>query len=183
MSRPHRPEPVLLVLALLHEPEFPLAELREQLRARFGDLDEETAPLAFEWTDYYRPEMGAGLQRRFLTMTELIEPVRLVEVKLATNELEDDWLNAGGGRRVNLDPGIMSMHNFILATGKNFSHRVYLDRGIFADLTLIWTKGGWRDLPWTFPDYRDGRLQEILTGFRERYRRRLAAWKQPGEQS
>jgi len=183
VSRPRSPEPVLMVLGLLHEPHFPLADLRDQLHKRFGDWDEATAPLPFLWTDYYRPEMGAELQRRFLAMTELIEPGRLTEVKLATNEVEESWLNDKGGRRVNLDTGILSLHNFILATGKNYSHRVYLGQGIFADLPLMWTRGGWLELPWTFPDYRDRRIQDVLTGFRETYRRRLTAWREAQEKS
>ena len=69
------------------------------------------------------------------------------------NEIEARF--AGDGRRqINMDPGFLNEERIILASGKNFTHRVYLRNGIYADLTLIYQKGAYQCLPWTYPDYR-----------------------------
>ena len=93
--------------------------------------------------------------------------------KLFTNGLEETLARPDGSRRVNLDPGLLTQERFVLGTGKNFTHRVYLGEGIFADLTLVFQAGSWQTLPWTFPDYASPDMLEILTDIRLRYRRDL----------
>ena len=79
-----------------------------------------------------------------------------------------------GKRRFNLDPGLLTLGNFVLATGKNNAHRIYLAEGIFADLTLIFRSRSYRPLEWTYPDYADAELIGILNRLREMYKCRLA---------
>jgi len=85
----------------------------------------------------------------------------LPEVKIGLERIERD-LSVGGRRTVNLDPGMVTPENFILATGKNFTHRVYLRDGVFADLTLVFRKGEYRTLPWTYPDYATEEIRLLL---------------------
>jgi hypothetical protein len=175
MSQPQPAEPAMLAIGVLHEPAFELSPLLAALRAAFGPEEAVSDPLPFDHTSYYAPEMGPGLLRRFVAMAELFDPGRLVAVKLRTNEIERGSLNEHGGRRVNLDPGALTLSNFVLATGKARAHRPYLGDGVYADLTLLWRDGAWVDLPWTYPDYRSEPVKAILADFRERCRRRLAA--------
>jgi hypothetical protein len=112
--------------------------------------------------------MGSPLYRRLLVFKKLVSQDALVEIKLLTNGLEK--INCRDQkRRVNIDPGYLSHERFVLATGKNFTHRLYLMKGIFADLTLIYTKGNFQALPWTYPDYKDPKMLTFLETVRKKY--------------
>ena len=95
--------------------------------------------------------------------------VVLVAVKLWTNQLESFRLNENQGRTVNIDPGYIAAAKFVLATGKDYSHRIYLGEGIYGDLTLIYRSGGYAPLPWTYPDYASEPLRNLLGLLRKRY--------------
>jgi len=145
-----------------------LAEVLRALAATSGDPDFVSEVLSFDYTDYYTAEMGAGLIRRFVTFERLIRPEELPAVKLCTNALEERFAE-GGARRVNIDPGYLARQHLILATGKGYSHRPYIGRGIYADLTLEYRKETFRPLEWTYPDYRAERTIAMLNALRRRY--------------
>ncbi|MGA6927708.1 MAG: DUF4416 family protein, partial [Desulfosarcina sp.] len=113
-------------------------------------------------------EMGTPLSRRMIVFKPLIEQLQLAAIKGMTNRLEDKYRQQGG-RRVNIDPGYLLPERFVLATGKNFTHRIYVGDGIYADLTLIYRKGAFRTLPWTYPDYADRQLIDFLSLVRKKY--------------
>jgi hypothetical protein len=138
------------------------------LRERFGPTDRISGELPFDRTRYYAREMGWPLHRRFVSFRYLVPPERLVEIKLETNRVEQRRL-VRGDRRVNIDPGILSAERLVLATGKNYTHRIYLSRGIHADLTLMFQKGSFHPLPWTYPDYADPRTIQFFNEVREQY--------------
>lgn len=174
MSRPHEPLPAKLVCSVLAA-EFPECwpAVVAALEARFGPV-ECASPLApFTHTAYYNKELGAPLWRRLVSFARLVPQGTLAAVKRFTNSLEDALARPDGSRRVNLDPGLVTQERLVLATGKNFSHRIYLGDGIFGDLTLVFQAGSWQTLPWTFPDYASPALLDILTDIRRRYRRDL----------
>jgi hypothetical protein len=112
--------------------------------------------------------MGAPLFRRMLTFPDLIAQERLPEIKAFSNGIESSFAE-GGRRRVNIDPGYLLLERFVLASGKNFTHRIYIGRGIYADLTLIYTRGRFQTLPWTYPDYADPGMLRHLHQVRRRY--------------
>lgn len=146
--------------------------LRPRLEALLGDIDYESALIPFTQTAYYNKEMGQPIARRILSFSRPLALDGLPEIKLTTNALENE--RARDGRRLfNLDPGYITLERLVLATGKNFSHRVYLGQGIWADLTLIFHKGDWFDLPWTFPDYATPEIKEHLTRIRDMYKHDL----------
>jgi hypothetical protein len=91
---------------------------------------------------------------------------QLVDIKPITNRVEKQFLDPQGGRRINIDPGLLSMENLVLATGKNFTHRIYLQKGIFAEVTLLFQKGKFVTLPWTYPDYASEETTAILSHIR-----------------
>ena len=128
--------------------------------------------MAFDFTHYYDEQMGSPLYRRFVSFTELIDPGRLVEAKVLTNDLEQHFADragqAGPTRPINLDPGYLAPSKLILASMKDFSHRIYLGRGVYGEVTLMYCKGEWTALGWTFPDYASGRYDGFLDSARVR---------------
>lgn len=174
MSTPRIPAPGLLFLSALcacWEQIWP--ELFPLLGKLFGPLAWEEGPLPFTQTGYYDAELGAPITRRLMAFEELVPLDRLAWAKLETNELEHRFSKPKGGRLVNLDPGLLTLERLVLATGKNYTHRVYLNHGIWADLTLIYQFGSWRVLPWTFPDYAAPDMQQRLSLLRTMYKQRL----------
>ena len=168
MSVPQPPRPAKLIIGLLlaRKDLFPL--LAAELEAAFGTLDLVSAWMAFGYTSYYAPEMGAEVVRRVLAFRSLVDQERLAEIKLATNALEQ--ARATENRRpVNLDPGYLLLERFVLASGKNFTHRIHVGCGIYADLTLVFQRGQFRALPWTYPDYADHPLRRFLFAVRRKY--------------
>lgn len=169
MSTPHIPEPGRLIVSVLTPFQDMLAEVAQPLTRELGALEEVVGPLAFEYTSYYDAEMGTGIRRWLWSFERLVDRSQLANIKLLTNEVEQAYTDYGK-RRVNLDPGLMTLGNFVLATGKNNAHRIYLSEGIFADLTLIFRSGSYRPLEWTYPDYADPLLIGILNRLRETYK-------------
>jgi hypothetical protein len=146
---------------------FDLAEA-ELLRS-FGPVESASAAVPFTATDYYGDEMGAGLLRKFVGFAGVVDPGRLAAVKLRTNAIERLFAVESGGRlcrRVNLDPGYVTPAKLVLATTKDFAHRVYLADGIYAEVTLNFKKDGVAFLPWTYPDFKSGAYTEFLQGVR-----------------
>ncbi|NNL77064.1 MAG: DUF4416 family protein, partial [Desulfobacterales bacterium] len=138
------------------------------LSTAFGALDMVSSWLPFNYTTYYTPEMGEPLFRRLLTFKTLIDQGELASIKLATNRLEESY-SQDGRRRVNIDPGYLVYERFVLASGKNFSHRIYIGNCIYADLTLIYQHGAFEKLPWTYPDYADPLILGFLKQIRNKY--------------
>ena len=77
-------------------------------------------------------------------------------------------------REAHLDGG-----KLVLATTKNYSHRIYLGDGIYAEVTLIYRNKGYVALPWTYPDYATEDYQQILRQVRALYLSQLRALGQP----
>jgi hypothetical protein len=152
---------------MLYHVDIRLDDIVTQLEGMFGKSSALLSPFPFTFTDYYQPEMGEPLMRSIIAYTELQPRERLVTAKLETNKLESEWLT-DSGRLVNLDPGLITRENFLLATGKNFSHRIYLEQGIFADLTLVFQQGEYHTLPWTYADYQVDSVRHWLADQRRR---------------
>ena len=173
MSQPSAPQPVKLIVSLFTGEEKLITAASEELSQVYGKIDFMSALIPFTMTDYYKAEMGEGLVRRLITFEELIDPDQLPEVKRYTDRRETDYTNSKGNRRINLDPGYLTLYQLILATNKRFSHRLYLRDSVYADLTLIYKKKSFQPLAWTFPDYGSAQIIEILNRLRERYRKQL----------
>jgi len=168
------PKPAKLIAGILFSPEkVSETKVFEKLTVAFGPIDKAKECLPFEKTDYYAKEMGNNLLRCFVSFETLVDPGDLPNFKHASNNLEAELKNTAGGRTVNIDPGLITLENLILATTKNFTHRIYLGRGIYGDLTLIFQKGYFHPLPWTYPDYSDPEALTFFQVLRETYREQL----------
>jgi len=172
MSRPAEADDVKLITSLFSAQQDLIDDVMADLVSRFGPSDWTSPILPFDRTRYYAREMGWPLYRRFVSFDNLIRPEQIVDIKLTTNDIEARHLE-DGRRRINIDPGYVSLERLILATGKNYTHRVYLAKGIHADLTLIYHKGSFSPLGWTYRDYADPDSIACFNQVRERYKRQL----------
>ena len=139
-----------------------------ELVEKIGSIDMVSPWLDFNYTSYYEPEMGSPLFRRVFAFKSLIEQSSLPEIKIITNKIETKY-SKNDKRLINIDPGYMLQARFVLATGKNYAHRIYIGLGIYADLTLIYQKGSFRKLPWTYPDYTEKNMLTYLEMVRNKY--------------
>ena len=137
----------------------------------YGDIDLNSPLFSFDFTDYYEKQMGKDLQRNFLSFRKLIEPERLSSIKLETNRLEEEIQEEfkDKHRTVNIDPGYLTLASLIMATAKNFAHRVPLQNGIYAHLEFLFGRDKIRSLGWTYPDFRNKGYQEFFLEVRQIY--------------
>ena len=169
MSILQPPRPAKLVIGSFSPDKGSFSQTAELLTAEFGEIDIVSSWFPFDYTNYYTDEMGGPLFRRMISFAQLIEQDRLADIKHVTHRIEQKFTSDGGRRTVNIDPGYLLRERFVLATGKNYSHRIYLGKSIYADLTLIFSGGAYRPLPWTYPDYAAGDMQAFLVRVRKKY--------------
>lgn len=172
--RPRKVDKVNLVVSVFTAEPGLLNETVTRLSRQFGGIDFLSEPVDFTFTGYYEEEFGKGIKRRLVSFESLVMQDGLAEIKNFTNGLEDAAAAPDGRRRVNIDPGYVALPRFVLASCKNFSHRIYIGAGVYADLTLEYTGGGFKSLPWTYPDYKDAKIVSMLTRIRSRYALKLA---------
>jgi len=174
MKKFDTPPLVKLVCGVLYKDADWLQKGLRDLEEKFGPPDFQSEPIEFRFTDYYYKEMGKPLSRVFVSFAKLIDSSELAEVKVFTNTIEDKYAREAGAFRVlNLDPGYINAAAFILATSKNFAHRIYLGKGVFAQQELLFEKKRVQSLDWTYPDYRSYEYQEMLRKIREAYLQQL----------
>jgi len=168
MSSPKPPRPVKPVVSLILTRQDLTPRVIECLSSCFGPPDLVGPWWPFNFTDYYHREMGSSLGRVLAAFLHLADPGQLAAWKVFTNQVEERF-SLGGRRLVNLDPGYLAPSRLVLATGKDYSHRLYLDHGIYGDLTLIYSQGKFQPLPWSYPDYAQGEVPALLARVRRKY--------------
>ncbi len=164
------PKPVKLICGILASDARCLAAAQEALRGLYGRADFVSEVWPFTQTAYYNEEAGEGILRNFMAFEKLIDPGRLAEIKHQTNDLEKklaEELKTPWPRPVNLDPGYLEPAKLVLASTKNFSHRIYIGQNLYAEVTLMFHRGAWRSFEFTFPDYQSGRYNAFLSAVRE----------------
>ena len=167
--------PVKLFIGVLVSHAKLIPAVEQRLSDTFGRVDHRSAVIPFDFTDYYAPEMGDIIDRVFFSFEGLIEADRLPEIKRQTNQLEDELapLFESVKRPVNLDPGYIEQAKVILASTKNFYHRIYLEAGIFGEVTMHFKNNTFQFFPWTYPDYQSKDYQEFFLKLRHIYRSQL----------
>ena len=148
--------------------------LRHTLVDEFGPIDYESQEFDFNFTDYYVPEMGSGIKRFFYSFVNLVNPDQLPDIKIRTNTLEEKFAERGN-RKINLDPGLLSLSSLILATTKNNVHRIPLQKGIYGEVTLMYVNREYQTLPWTYADYRTKAFHQIFKEMRTLLKKKLRA--------
>ena len=161
-------EPVKLIVGLIFKEDSVLKDTLSLLKRKFGEIDFESKTIPFKFTGYYEKEFGNGLSRKFISFSKLIEPQNLSAIKIFTNKLEQKFA-VNKARKINIDPGYLNLAKLVLASTKDFSHRIYLNKGVFAELTLLFKDKTFKFQDWTYPDYRTSGYIEIFKQIRQIY--------------
>ena len=199
MGKAKKPRKVKLIIGMLAKNQklFNIAE--EFFIRELGAIDYESPVISFDYTDYYKKEMGSPLKKKFISFSNNISPEKIANIKLLTNSIEEKLavkinssrlrsknivraspstslgINSASRelpcfkRRINIDPGYISDSKLILATTKDYFHRIYLGHGIYAEVTLRWRKSCFEPFEWTYPDYRSREYIDILNTIRNNY--------------
>ena len=167
--------PVKLFIGVLVSHTKLLPEVEQRLAAVYGPIDHRSAVIPFDFTNYYEPEMGDIIDRVLFSFERLIEADRLAEIKRQTNKYEQELaqLYTSAIRPVNIDSGYIEQAKVILASTKNFYHRIYLGSGIFGEVTMHFKNNTYQFFPWTYPDYQSKEYQEFFLKMRHIYRNQL----------
>ncbi len=168
MIDPTSPE-VKLICAVTYAPEINLDDIIESLEGAFGPVENRSDIIDFNHTDYYEAEMGKSLKKVLLSFSHFIRADNLWLAKRTTMDIEF-MHTRDGNRRVNLDPGYLETSKLVLASTKNFSHRIYLAEGIYGEVTLMFADRAFKKLPWTYPDYLSESFIAFLEKEREHYK-------------
>jgi hypothetical protein len=165
------PKPAKLIIGILAADEGCLKAAVEAIKAKFGKTDFVSDVWPFDQTDYYRDETGENVLRQFVSVEKLIDPGKLSKIKHKTNKLEQKLAKQSAYdllRPANLDPGIIEPSKLVLATTKNYSHRIYIGKKMYAEVTLIFDKGIWKPFEYTYPDYRQDCYHDFFSIVRTR---------------
>ncbi len=167
MAEIHKPKKVFAFAGLIFIKDFDTGVALKEFSGMLGGVIKKSDTIPFTHTTYYNKEMGEELLREWVLFEKLIYPDLLIELKRKSNEIENRFLNENGGRMINIDPGLISLSNVVLASTKNYSHRIYLGKGIYAEVTLIYRNHQFRTLEWTYPDYREEKALQFFAEARD----------------
>lgn len=171
LAEPQSFVPVKLICGIISSKEHTISRTEKRLTLKYGNIDRASPLFSFDFTDYYEIQMGKDLKRKFLSFGELIAPERLSTIKLEANRMEKEIQQEfhAKNRIVNIDPGYLTTASLIMATTKNFAHRIPLEDGIYAHLEFLIGRDEVRSLDWTYPDFRNKGYQEFFLDVRRTY--------------
>jgi len=176
VGKTEKAEPAKLIIGMFSNKTNLFEKVKKILEEKFGPVDFVSEVLPFNKTNYYEKEMGKDLKRIFYSFQRLISPESLVEIKIFTNQIEEKF-SEGGKRRVNIDPGYLTLSKLVLASTKDYSHRIYLKEGIYAEVTLRFEKGTFIPYEYTYPDYRTPEYLHIFNQIRQIYLNQVVSQK------
>ncbi len=169
--------PAKLIIAIISSQDAIFARTEQAVTAVYGPVDLKSPVFPFDLTDYYKKQMGPGLRRLFMSFSRLVPPESLSDIKVRTNVFEEEIKRSFSRefRVVNIDPGILTASALIMATAKDFAHRIPLRQGIYAHLELLFSRTAVKLLPWTYPDFKQEGYQRFFLDARQAYLRQLKA--------
>ncbi len=159
-----------MVVGFIYRDKAVFKKTKALLEKRFGKIDFESKNLPFNYTTYYEDEFGKNLKRVFISFKDLIPPQELAKIKITTNIIEKR-LSKEDSRLINIDPGYLDLAKLVLASTKDYKHRIYLNRGIYAEITLFYAGESFRPWDWTYPDYKTPEYIAIFNRVRNIYTR------------
>jgi hypothetical protein len=172
MGKPEQPALALLFAGILYNDDNCLNAAKKTLIENYGNCVLETPSFSWNYSDYYNKEFGNNIMRTFMFFEKLISPEQIIDIKLQTNQMEESF-SEKGKRKVNIDPGYLTLSNIVLATTKNYSHRIYLGKGIYGEVTLIYKNNTYSPYIFTYQDYQDAKSIEMFLEARKYLKRML----------
>ena len=167
-------KPVKLFFGIIADSKALIEELEPVLVKNWGKIDLKSELVPFTFTNYYEKEMGASLLRQWIGFEQPIPQENLAKIKIETNDIESLFLK-GLNRRINIDPGYLALSKVVLASTKDYSHRIYLANGIHAEITMIFQNKQFTYLPWTYPDYKSVTATDFFLALRQIYSQQIKA--------
>lgn len=164
---PHKK--IKLIIGFIFSDPARLKQAEGLVLKKLGSFDAESPVFDFYHTEYYKKEFGENLKRKFVSLKRLANVDDIYRLKLITNAAEMR-LSKAGRRSVNIDPGYMTESKLVLLTTKDHGHRIYLKRGIYAEITLRFHGGTFVPTETTYPDYKSGGYIKFFNDTRAAYR-------------
>ncbi len=176
MGEPSAFEREKLVIGILYSEETVLNTALSELIKLYGQIDSRSDSYSFsDFSRFYDLEMHGSVRRQFFSFAECVDPSELAEIKLRTNQLEKKF-TVDGDRRINLDPGLISHGKYVMATTKSASFRIPLSEGIYAELSLCYSRKSWHDFYWTYHDIKMPETKAYLETVRDIYLDQRKQW-------
>ncbi len=163
---------VKLIIGILANKDSLFKKAEDMLEKKYGRIDYRSNIIKFDFTDYYSDEMGPKLSRKFISFQKLFDPLRIAKIKLQTNMIENKFKTAGR-RNINIDPGFINEWKLVLASTKDNLQRIYLGRGIYAEITLYYKNSQFMDFIWTYPDYKTEEYKRVFQDIRKLFREQI----------
>jgi len=184
MGKVREVSPAALIAGITYADNSVLKDAVHILEDKFGQIAMQSNEFDFDMTDYYTAEMGEDLKKVFYCFKNPVELDTFPDIKIATNEIE---LRLAAGdkenpsRRVNIDPGYITLSKLVLVTTKDFSHRIYVGKGIYAETTLRYIKKSFTPVETTFPDYRMPLAIDFFNRVRDFVKEKSNTWNRKKE--
>ena len=180
MGKIFLPKPAKLIISMISSDKCLFSIYKEVLIKRFGEVDIESNTQSFNFTDYYEGEFGKNLIQKLFSFSTLIRQDELMEIKIITNSVENNFKNgniknniAHHKRKINIDPGYITLNKYILASTKNGPSRIYLNQGIYAEITLRFINKSFIPCEFTYPNYKTNEYVNFLNSVRQKYKLQL----------
>jgi len=174
------PKPAKLIISMFTSDKYLFSLYKEELIKRFGEVDIESNVQPFDFTDYYEKEFGKNLIQKLFSFSTLIRQDELMEIKIITNSIENNFKNGNiknnithHKRKINIDPGYITLNKYILASTKNGPSRIYLNQGIYAEITLRFINKSFIPCEFTYPNYKTNKYINFLNSVRQKYKLQL----------
>jgi len=174
------PKPAKLIISMFTSDKCIFSLYKEELIKRFGEVDIESDIQLFNFTDYYEEEFGKNLMQKIFSFSTLIKIGEFAEIKIITNSIEKNFKNENiknnttyPKRKINLDPGYITLDKYILASTKNGPSRIYLKQGIYAEITLRFINKSFVTCEYTYPNYKTNEYINYLNLVRHKYKLQL----------
>jgi len=153
-----------------HESERLIAE-------KLGSLDFRSEIINFsDFSTYYDQEFGGHCWKYLVALKAPLPVDQIVPIKLLTEQIEAELAHeteGGRQRTVNIDPGFVTGWQVVLASVKIHSHRIYVNRGVYCELTLLYRDKAFQSFPWTYNDYQSPPFLDFLNKLRREYVRQI----------
>ena len=180
MGKIFLPRPAKLIISMFSSDKYLFSPYKEMLIKKFGEIDIESNTQPFNFTDYYKEEFGENLIQKLFSFSTLIRQDELAEIKIITNDLENINIDKNikkniihHKRKINLDPGYITLDKYILASTKNGPSRIYLNQGIYAEITLRFINKSFVPCEYTYPNYMTTEYINFLNSVRQKYKLQL----------
>ena len=182
MGKIFLPKPAKLIISMFTSDKSLFDLYKEELIKKFGEVDIESNVQPFNFTDYYEEEFGKKLMQKLFSFSTLVRLDELAEIKIITNSIENNFKNENiknnkthpkPKRKINLDPGYITLDKYILASTKNGPSRIYLNQGIYAEITLRFINKSFVTCEYTYPNYKTNEYIIFLNSVRQKYKLQL----------